>query len=63
MYDEIRSLVMRGYETAREIVERQRLAVKALAAELLDVESVDADRLKQIVAQHVVATRTASRAQ
>jgi cell division protease FtsH len=60
--DEIRSLVMRGYETAREIVERQRLAVKALAQELLDVESVDAERLKQIVAQHVVAVRPASRA-
>jgi cell division protease FtsH len=55
--DEIRGLVMRGYETAREIVERQRAAVKALAIELLDVESVDADRLKQIVAQHVVAAR------
>jgi cell division protease FtsH len=59
--DEIRSLLMRGYETAREIVERQRLAVKALAQELLDVESVDADRLKQIVAQHVVVVRPISR--
>jgi cell division protease FtsH len=56
--DEIRALVMRGYETARQIVERQRAAVKALALELLDVESVDADRLKQIVAQHVVPTTT-----
>jgi cell division protease FtsH len=51
--DEIRSLVMRGYETARQIVERQRAAVKVLAVELLDVESVDADRLKQIVIEHV----------
>jgi cell division protease FtsH len=56
--DEIRALVMRGYETARQIVERQRTAVKVLAEELLDVESVDADRLKQIVAQHVVPART-----
>ena len=53
--EEICALVMRGYETARQIVERQRVAVKALAEELLDVESVDADRLKQIVAQHVAA--------
>ena len=45
--DEIRVLVMRGYETARQIVERQRAAVAALAEELLDVESVDADRLKE----------------
>ncbi len=52
--DEIRALVMRGYETARQIIERQRAAVKGLAEELLEVESVDADRLKQIVAQHVV---------
>ena len=52
--EEIRALVMRGYEVARQIIERQRAAVKALAEELLDVESVDADRLKQIVARHVV---------
>ena len=48
--DEIRTLVMRGYETARMIIERQRGAVRALAEELLDVESVDADRLRQILA-------------
>ena len=48
--DEIRALVMRGCETAREIVERERDAVRALAVELLDVESVDADRIKQILA-------------
>ena len=53
--DEIRALVMRGCETARQIVERDRDAVRALAQELLDVESVDADRLKQILAQHVAA--------
>ena len=45
---------MRGCETARRIVERDREAVRALAQELLDVESVDADRLKQILAQHVL---------
>jgi cell division protease FtsH len=52
--DEIRGLVMRGYETARQIVERQRGAVKSLAEELLDVESVDADCLRQILAATVV---------
>ena len=52
--DEIRSLVMRGYETARQIIERQRSAVKSLAEELLEVESVDADRLRQILAESVV---------
>jgi len=52
--DEIRANVMRGYETSRQIVEQQRLAVKALAEELLDVESVDADRLREILAASVV---------
>ena len=55
--DEICALVMRGYETARQIVERQRPAVKALAEELLDIESVDADRLRQIVAEHVIPAK------
>jgi cell division protease FtsH len=52
--DEIRSLVMRGYETSRQIIDRQRVALKVLAEELLEVESVDADRLREILAQHVV---------
>ena len=52
--DEIRVLVMRGHETARQIIERQRAAVKALAEELLEVESVDADHLKAILARAVV---------
>ena len=52
--EEIRTLVMRGYETARQIIERQRAAVKALAEELLEVESVDADRLRDILAGSVV---------
>jgi cell division protease FtsH len=53
--DEIRAHVMRGYETSRQIVEQQRLAVRALAEELLEVESVDADRLKAILAANVIA--------
>src|SRR5438046_8396568 len=52
--EEIRTLVMRGYETARQIIERQRAAVKALAEELLEVESVDANRLRDILAGSVV---------
>jgi cell division protease FtsH len=56
--EEIRTLVMRGYETARQIIERQRPAVKALAEELLEVESVDADRLREVLAAAVVPTAT-----
>jgi cell division protease FtsH len=52
--DHIRELVMKGYETARQIIERQRCAVEALAQELLQEESVDADRLKAILAGAMV---------
>jgi len=48
--EEIRVLVMHGYETARQIVEQQRQAVAALANELLEHESIEADRLKEILA-------------
>jgi len=41
---------MRGYETARQIIERQRAAVKALPRSSSMVESVGADHLKAILA-------------
>jgi cell division protease FtsH len=47
--EEIRAFVMRGYETARQIIEEQRGAVKIVAEELLDVESIDAYRLKELL--------------
>ena len=47
--DEIRDLVMKGYETARQLLSRNRAAVSALAEELLQVESVDADGVKAII--------------
>jgi cell division protease FtsH len=55
--DEIRAIVMRGYDNARQIVERQHGAVRALAMELLDVESVDADRVGAILADNVAGTK------
>jgi cell division protease FtsH len=48
--EEIRAFVMRGYETARQIIDREKDAVKVVADELLDVESIDADRLKELLA-------------
>ena len=51
--DEISTLIMRGYETARQIIERERRLVRALALELLEVESVDGERLKEILAENV----------
>ena len=56
--EEIRTLVMRGYETARQVIERQRAAVKSLAEELLQEESVDADRLRALLAASVVPLTT-----
>jgi cell division protease FtsH len=49
--EEIRDLVMRGYETARQIVAKHRAAVRAMAEELLVVESLDADGIKSIIAR------------
>jgi ATP-dependent Zn protease len=48
--EEVRGLVMCGYETARQIVARYRQAVEALALELLAVESLDADGIKSVIA-------------
>jgi len=47
---EIRDLVMRGYETARQIVAKRHAAVRAMAEELLVVESLDADGIRQVIA-------------
>ena len=48
--EEVRELVMRGYETARQVVGKHRGAVRAMADELLVVESLDADGIKAIMA-------------
>ncbi|HUR33487.1 MAG TPA: ATP-dependent zinc metalloprotease FtsH [Vicinamibacterales bacterium] len=48
--EEVRDLVMRGYETARQIVSKHRSSVRAMAEELLNVESLDSDGIKAIIA-------------
>jgi cell division protease FtsH len=50
---EIHDLVMRGYETARQIIAKNRSAVRAMAEELLVVESLDADAIKAVIASAV----------
>ena len=40
---------MRGYETARQIVAKNRNAVRAMAEELLVVESLDAEGIKRVI--------------
>ena len=47
---EIRELVMKAYENAREIIGTNREAVRAMAEELLVVESLDADEIKAVIA-------------
>lgn len=61
--EEIRDLVMRGYETARQIVEIQRASVRAIAEELLVVESLDAEGIKSLIAAHAVLPPAPSTAQ
>src|SRR5256712_13023733 len=48
--DEVRRLVMRGYETARQIIAKNRAAVRAMAEELLVVESLDAQGIRAVIA-------------
>ena len=48
--EEVRELVMRAYETARQIVAKNRAAVRAMAEELLVVESLDADGIRAVMA-------------
>jgi cell division protease FtsH len=46
---EIREIVMKGYETARELVGSHRSAVRAMAEELLIVESLDAEGIAAVL--------------
>jgi cell division protease FtsH len=52
--EQVRQLVMSGYETARQIVAKSRDSVRALAEELLRVESLDADGIRAIIASHTL---------
>ena len=44
--EEIRKVVMNGYDHAKWIIEKNRRAVEMMAKELLEVESLEADELK-----------------
>jgi cell division protease FtsH len=48
--EEVRDIVMRGYETARQIIAKNRAAVRAMAEELLVVESLDSEGIKAVIA-------------
>jgi len=49
--DEVRAIVMRGYETARLLLQQYRPAMKAIAEQLLEVESLDGGEFQAIVNQ------------
>jgi cell division protease FtsH len=49
--EEIEKLIAGGYETARDLLDRHRESVKALAEALLDHESLEADELQEILAR------------
>jgi cell division protease FtsH len=53
--DEIRELVMRGYEVARQLLEEQRSAVRAMAEELLLHESLDAAEIRALLSGSTVS--------
>jgi cell division protease FtsH len=48
--EEVRGFVIRGYETARQIVAGHGRAVQAMADQLLQVESLDAEAIRAILA-------------
>jgi cell division protease FtsH len=60
--DEIRELVMRGYEVARQLLEEHRSSVRAMAEELLLHESLDASEIRALLSgstvSHVAAMRS-----
>ena len=47
--EEIRRVVMTGYDRARSLIEENRDAVRLLAEELLQVESLEADEIRAIL--------------
>ena len=61
--DEIRELVMRGYEVARQLLEEHRGAVRAMAEELLQHESLDADEIRALLSSCTLSPVAAMQAE
>jgi cell division protease FtsH len=53
--EEIRRVVMAGYDRARSLIEDNREAVRLLAEELLQVESLEADDIRALLALAALA--------
>ena len=54
---------MRGYETARQMVESNRAAVRAMAEELLERESLDADEIRALLSSCTLSPVAAMQAE
>ena len=54
--EEVRELVMRGYETARQVLEVHRPAVRRSPEELLAHESLDASEIQAVLAASALPT-------
>ena len=54
---EVARIVMDGYQAARALLEDNRDAVRGLAEELLQVESLDAGEIQKVLTQHGVPGR------
>jgi cell division protease FtsH len=57
---EIERIVMDGYQQARALMERHREAARALAEELLQQESLDADDIRTLLARHDIVRPSSS---
>ncbi len=47
--EEIRKVVMDGYDLAKSLIEKNRGAVEVMAQELLELESLEADEIKALL--------------
>jgi cell division protease FtsH len=54
---EVERIVMDGYQVARGLLERNQDAVRGLAEELLQVESLDAAEIRTVLSQHGIPAR------
>ncbi len=52
--EEVRAIVMRGYDRAQRVVTDHRAARRAMAQRLLAKESLDAEAIRQVLRQHGV---------
>jgi cell division protease FtsH len=59
--EEIRSIVMNGYDRARSLIERNRESLRMLAEELLQNESLEADEIKAVLSRSGSLTESGDR--